>query len=100
MDLVFRVEGQLVVVTVVDVNVCEGPLLTVLDDPLVLDVVLQAQFIERVGHQGLAVAENVNIDVGPFADVPGADAADQPGAESGQRRIRRRASSRMSRRCS
>jgi hypothetical protein len=45
---------------------------------------LQAQLVERVGHQGLAVAEDVDVDVGPFADVPGADAADQPGAEARQ----------------
>ena len=84
MDLVFGVERQLEIVAVVDVDVREDPLLAVLDDPLVLDVVLQAQLVERVGHQGQAVAEDVDVDVGALADVPGPDAADQPGAEPRQ----------------
>ena len=81
MDLVFGVEGQLEIVAVVDVNVREDPFLAVLDDPLVLDVVLQAQLVERVGHERQAVAEDVDVDVGALADVPGPDAADQPRAE-------------------
>ena len=62
----------------------EDPLLIVLDDPLVLDVVLHAQLVERVGHERQAVAEDVDVDVRALADVAGADAADQPGPESGQ----------------
>ena len=59
-------------------------LLVVLDDPLVLDVVLEAQLVERVGHQGEAVAEDVDVDVGALADVAGQDAADQPRPEACQ----------------
>ena len=62
---------------VVHVDVGERPLFTILDDPLVLDVVLEAQLIERVGHERQAVAENVDIDIRALADVPGAHAADQ-----------------------
>ncbi len=50
-------------------------------DPLVLDVVIHRQLVERVGHEREAVAEDVDVDVRPFADVPRADAADQPGPE-------------------
>ena len=84
MDLVFGVERQLEFVAVVNVDVGEGPLLAVLDDPLVLDVVLEAKLVERVGHEGEAVAEDVDVDVRALADVPGPDAADQPGPEPGQ----------------
>ena len=84
MNLVFGIERQLEVVRVVHVDVGERPLFTVLDDPLVLDVVLKAQFVERVGDQRQAVAEDVDIDVGALADVPGPDAADQPRPEPGQ----------------
>jgi hypothetical protein len=50
----------------------------------VLDVVLEAEFVERVGHEGEAAAKDVDVDIGAFADVPGADAADQPGPEPGE----------------
>ena len=84
MSLVLGIERQLEVVLVVDVDMREGPLFAVLDDPLVLDIVLDAQLVEGIGHQRLAVAEDVDVDVGTLADVPGADAADQSGPEPGQ----------------
>ena len=84
MNLVFGVKRQLEIVGVVNVDVSERSLLTILDDSLVLDVVLKAQLVERVGHECQAVAKNVNIDVRPFADVPGAHAADQARPESRQ----------------
>ena len=82
--LVLGVERQLEVVAVEDVDVGEDPLLVVLDDPLELDVVLDVQLVEGVGHQREAVAEDVDVDVGALADVPGQDAADQPRPEPGQ----------------
>ena len=42
------------------------------------------QLVERVGHEGQAVAEDVDIDVGALADVPGPHAADQPRPEPGE----------------
>ena len=44
----------------------------------------EAELVERVGHQREAVAEDVDVDVGALADVPGPDAADQPGPEPRQ----------------
>ena len=44
----------------------------------------QGQLVEGVGHQGEAVAEDVDIDVGTLADVAGPDAADQSRAEPGE----------------
>ena len=81
MNLVFGVKRQLEFVAVVKVNVGESSLFTILDDPLVLDIVLETQLVERVGHEGQAIAEDVDIDVRPFAHVPGSHAADQSGPE-------------------
>ena len=84
MNLVFGVKRQLEFVAVVKVNVGEGPFFAILDDPLVLDIVLETKLVERVGHEGQAIAEDVEIDVRALAHVPGSHAADQSGPESRQ----------------
>ena len=44
----------------------------------------EAMLLERGGDEREAVAEDVDVDVGAVADVPGPDAADQPGPEPRQ----------------
>ena len=82
MNLIFGVESQLEFVAVVEVDMGESPFFPILDDPFVLDIVLETTFVECVGHQGHAVAEDVKVDVRSFAHVAGSNAADQPGPES------------------
>src|SRR5665213_1256092 len=84
MGLVFRVDGQFKRETVVDVDVREDTALAVLDHLLAFQVVLAAFLFEQVANQGGAVAEDVQVDVGTFADVAGHHAADQPRPESAQ----------------
>ncbi len=57
MDLVLGIKGQLVGEAVVDVDVGEDPLLAVLDDPLLLDLVGQGVVVESVGDDRLAVGD-------------------------------------------
>ncbi len=54
------------------------------DDLLALHVVLEAVLFEQIADQGGAVAEDVQVDVGAFADVAGHHAADQPRPERAQ----------------
>ena len=69
---------------IVNVDVGERPLFTILDDPFVLDVVLETKLVERVGHEGETIAEDVEIDIRTLANVPGANTADQARAETWQ----------------
>ncbi len=84
MHLVGRIECELEIVHVVDVDVGKAALLAVFDDPLLLDVVLQAELIERVSHKREAIAEDVDIDVRPLADVARTDRSDQARPETSQ----------------
>ncbi len=85
MNFVFRIQRQFKIVGIVNVDMSERALLTILDDSFVLDVVLHAQIKERVGQECQTVAEDVNIDVRPLAHVPRAHAADQSRPEPGQK---------------
>ena len=82
--LVLGVDRQLEVEAVVNVDVREDTRLAVLDDLLALDVELEPSCSRRSADQGGAVAEDVQVDVGAFADVAGHDAADQPRPEGPQ----------------
>ena len=77
--LVLGIEGQLVAVAVGDVDMGEDPLFAELHDPLALDGVVEAMLLQRGRDEREAIAEDVDVDVGAVADVPGPDAADQPG---------------------
>ena len=84
MGLVLGVDGQLEVEAVVDVDVREDARLAVFDDLLAFEVELAAGLFEQVGDEGGAVAEDVQVDVGAFADVAGHDAADEPRPEGAE----------------
>src|SRR5881398_3710522 len=84
MGLVFRVDGQLEVEAIVDVDVREHPRLLELDDLLALDVELEALALQYVGKQAHGIGEHVDVDVGAFADVAGHHAADEARAEGPQ----------------
>ena len=68
----------------------EIPLFTVLDNPFVLDIVLETKLKKRIRHEGLAVAEDMKINIEPLAHVPGSHAARQSGPESRDDRIKPR----------
>src|SRR5204862_2011304 len=78
MRLILRIDRELEVETIVDVNVRKSSGFAMLDDLLALDVVLYAFLIEQVGDEADAVGENMQVDVGALADVAGHHAADEP----------------------
>ena len=82
--LVRGVDGQLEREAVDEVDVREDPLLAVLADLLALDRVIEAVLVEQVRDRLGRVGEDVQVDVGAFADVAGEDAADEPRAERRQ----------------
>ena len=96
-NLVFGIERQLKFVAIVEMDVGKSTFLTVLDDSLVLDVVLQTTLVKCVGHEGEAVAEYVQIDVGTLATCPVRTLPIKRGRNRTSSRIIRKASSRMSR---
>ncbi len=81
MRLVFGVNGELEIESIVNVNVGEDPRLLMFDDLLALDVKWVTFIFQNVADQADAVGENMDVDVGSFADVSGHNAADEPGPE-------------------
>src|SRR5262249_36930938 len=81
---VFRVNGQLIVKPIVDMNVRKGARLIVFDDMLTLHVELEPFVLECGGDQSGIVGEKVDIDVRSFPDMAGHHAADEARTKSAQ----------------
>src|SRR4051794_36105219 len=84
MGLIFRVDGQLEVEAVVDVDVSENTSYCKFDNLLALDIELNTFRVQQVGDEPDCVREDVNIDVRALADVSGHDTADEPGTKGAE----------------
>src|SRR5260370_19673764 len=85
MGFILGVYRQFEVEASEDMNVRKNAGFVVLDDLLAFDVELISFLFEKVADEADTVAENMNVDVGAFANMPRHDAANEPGPEGPQK---------------
>ena len=77
MGLVLVIDGQLEIEAVEDVDVRENSQFLELGDRFAFNIELVALVLQNIGDEAGTIGEDVDVDVGALANVPGHDAADE-----------------------